>query len=127
MGAYFELWRTWEMFIKHTKVLAILYAEAYKRGKVPLVFYKGVMSTKHIFEKTIGEEKSIEEKLKSLSYHELGPVNLFELNDTLEEFESDTYEELRRKLKHTKEPIPQVLRAYFRECEKRYAQRAKKK
>ena len=126
-GAFFELWRTWTMFIKHTKALAILYSEAYKRGKVPLVFYKSLMSTKELFEKTIGHEKSVEAKLAELTYRDLDPVNLFELTETLADLEADTYEELKRKLKHTKEPIPPFVRPYLREYEKRLLRARKRK
>ena len=105
-----ELWRTREMFMKNVKILAILYAEAYKRGKVPIVFYKILMSTKELFEKEIGEHADIEEKLKALTYSEIGPVDLFELTETLDELEGDTNEELKRKLKQTKEPLPPFLR-----------------
>ena len=106
IGALAELWKTREMFIKNVKVLAILYAEAYKQGKVPIVFYKSLMSTKELFEKEIVASAPIEEKLKALNYSEIGPVDLFELTETLDEFEGDTNEELRRKLKQTKEPLP---------------------
>ena len=109
-GTLAEFWRGRGMFVKHVKILSILYAEAYKRGKVPLVFYKSLMSTKELFEQAVGEDKSIEEKLQALDYTEIGPVNLFELTDTLDEFEGDTNEELERKLKQTKEPLPPFLR-----------------
>lgn len=105
-----ELWRTREMFMKNVKVLAILYTEAYKRGKVPIVFYKGLMSTKELFEKEIGQDAAIEEKLKALTYSEIGPVDLFELTATLDEFEGNTTDELKRKLKQTKEPLPPLFR-----------------
>jgi hypothetical protein len=119
IGSYSELWRTWEMFIKHVKVLAILYAEAYARGKVPLVFYKSLMATKEIFEKAIGHSDEIEGRLAKLTYHDLGPVDLFELTETLEQFEADTYEDLKRKLKETKEKVPPFMRDYFRKYEQR--------
>jgi hypothetical protein len=68
------------------------------------------MSTKALFEKDIGEHADVAEKLKTLTYSEIGPVNLFELTETLERFEADINEELRRKLKQTKEPLPAFLR-----------------
>jgi hypothetical protein len=77
------------------------------------------MSTKELFEKTIGHEQSVENKLAALTYRDLGPVDLFELTETLTDLEADTYEELKRKLKNTKEPIPSVVRPYLREYEKR--------
>jgi DNA-binding XRE family transcriptional regulator len=126
-GAIMELWKTWHMFIKHTKLLAILYSEAYKRGKVPLVFYKSLRSTQALMEKAIGQDKSVEEKLAKLTYHQgLDPENVFELTETLADFEADTYEELQRKLKQKKETIPIGFRAYMREYDKRLL-RARKK
>ena len=126
-GAIMELWKTWHMFIKHTKLLTILYSEAYKRGKVPLVFYKSLRSTQELFEKTIGQEKSIEEKLAKLAYHQDGvPEEMSELYETLAGFEADTYEELKRKLKQKKEPTPPGFQVYFRDYERRLL-RARKK
>jgi transcriptional regulator with XRE-family HTH domain len=110
VGALAELWDIRGMFIKNVKVLSILYTEAYKQGKVPTVFYKILMSTKELFEKEIGEHADIAEKLKALTYSNIGPVDLFELTETLDEFEGDTNEELKRKLKQTKEPLPPFLR-----------------
>jgi len=105
-----ELWKTREMFVKNVRLLAILYTEAYKRGKVPLVFYKTIMSTKALFEQELGHDEHLEEKLKALTYSDIGPVDLFELNKTLDGFEVDTNQELKRKLKQTKKPLPEVLR-----------------
>ena len=85
------------------------------------------MSTKELFEKEIGQHEHIEEKLKALTYTELGPVNLFELTDTLNEFEADTNEELKRKLKQTKEPLPPLLRSLLPGHGKRPSRAAKKK
>jgi hypothetical protein len=113
----FHLWTTWTMFIKHVNVLAILYTEAYKRGKVPLVFYKSLMSVKDLFEKQIGQDKRIQEQLEQLKYRNLlVPVSLLELCDTLENFEADTYEELKRTLKGKKQPA--LVRDHLREYEK---------
>src|SRR5437016_1699680 len=36
IDALSEHWKTREMFVKNVKLLAILYTEAYKRGKVPI-------------------------------------------------------------------------------------------
>jgi hypothetical protein len=47
--------------------------------------------------------------LKALTYSEIGPVDLFELTETLEQFEADTNEELKRRLKQAKEPLPEFL------------------
>jgi transcriptional regulator with XRE-family HTH domain len=125
--ALFDLWTSWMMFIKHVKVLAILYTEAYKRRKVPLIFYKSLMSAKDLFEKTIGPDKRIEKQLEELKYRNLlVPVSLFELCDTLESFEADTYEELKRIVKRQKQPISAFVRDHFREYGKR-SRRARKK
>lgn len=109
IDALAELWQIRGMFIKTVKLLNILYTEAYKRGKVPIVFYKVLMATKEIFEEEIGEHAEIEEKLKSLTYTELGPVDLYELTETLDQFEADTNEELKRQLKQAKKPLPTCL------------------
>jgi len=109
-GALAELWDIRGMFIKNVKLLCILYTEAYKCGKVPTVFYKSLMASKEIFEKEIGEQPHIAEKLKALTYRELGPVDIFELTEALDQFEGDTNEELRRRLKQAKEPLPPFLR-----------------
>ncbi|MGD0539666.1 MAG: helix-turn-helix transcriptional regulator [Verrucomicrobiota bacterium] len=122
-----ELWRIRGMFIKNVKLLGILYTEAYKRGKVPIVFYKGIMLTKELFEKEIGQDEHIAEKLKALTYSELGPVDLFELTETLDQFEGDTNEELKRKLKQTKEPLPPFLRTFVPGLNKPPARAGKKK
>ncbi len=124
--ALFDLWTTWTMFIKHVKVLAILFTEAYKRGKVPLVFYKSLMSAKDLFEKQIGQDKRIQEQLEQLKYrNHLVPVSLFELCDTLENLEADTYEELKRTLKQKKQPA--FVRDHLREYEKALKRLRKKK
>jgi DNA-binding XRE family transcriptional regulator len=126
-GALWDHWRDREMFMKNVKLLAILYTEAYKRGKVPIVFYKATIATKEIFEKEIGEHADIEQKLKALTYSTLGPVDLFELTETLDQFEGDTNEELRRKLKQAKEPLPPFLRKLVPGLTKRAARAHKKK
>lgn len=126
-GAVGEFWKTREMFMKNVKVLAILYSEAYKRGKVPIVFYKSLMSAKEIFEKEIGEHPHIAEKLKPLTYSEIGPIDLFELTETLDEFEGETNEELKRKLKETKEPLPPFLQKLVPVLTKRTLRTRKKK
>ena len=127
VGSYSDLWRTWEMFIKHVKLLAILYTDAYSRGKVPIAFYKSLMATKEIFEKTIGHTEYTETRLAKLSYSELGPVDLFELTETIEEFEADTYNVLKFKLKETKEKVPPFIRDYFRKYEKNLVNRSRKR
>ena len=126
-GALAELWQIRGMFIKNVKVLSILYTEAYKRGKVPTVFYKLLMSTKELFEKEIGEHADIAEKLKALTYSEIGPVDLFELTKTLDEFEAGTNEELKRKLKQTKEPLPPLFRKLVPGLNKRPVRVGKKR
>jgi len=108
-GTLVEFWRDRGMFMKNVKLLAILYAEAYKRGKVPIVFYKCIMATKELFEKEIGEDEKIEAKLQPLTYSTMEPVDLFELTEALDQFEAETNEELRRKLQHTKDPLPPFL------------------
>lgn len=123
----YDHWKAREMFIKNVKLLAILYTEAYKRGKVPIVFYKGIMANKELMEKEIGENADIEEKLKALTYHEIGPVSAFELTETLDQFEGDTNEELRRKLKQAKEPLPPFLRKLVPGLERRPARADKNK
>ncbi|MHB8522921.1 MAG: helix-turn-helix domain-containing protein [Limisphaerales bacterium] len=125
-GALAELWKTREMFMKNVKLLGILYTEAYKRGKVPIVFYKGIMSTKELFEKEIGQDEHIADKLKALTYSDIGPVDLFELTKTLDQFEADTNEELRRKLKQTKEPLPDFLKTLVPGLKRRAARAGKK-
>ena len=67
MDALLELWQTWHMFMKHTKILAILYSEAYKRGKVPIAFYKSIMPQADLFKEIFGEDKTIEAKLAALA------------------------------------------------------------
>jgi len=123
----FDFWIDRKMFMKHVKILSLLYAEAYKIGKVPIFFYKGLMSTKEICGKVIPEHPEIAEKLKALTYSELGPVDLFELTEDLEQFERDTNEELRRKLKQAKEPLPDFLKKFVPGHAKRPAPARKKK
>jgi hypothetical protein len=95
---------------------------------VPLVFYKSLRSAQELMEKAIGPDKSVEEKLAKLTYHQdLVPEDLFVLTETLADFEADTYEELQRKLKQKKEPIPLGFRAYMREYDKRLLRARKKK
>ena len=57
----------------------------------------------------------------------LGPVDVFELTETLDQFEGDTNEELRRKLKQAKEPLPPFLRKLVPGLERRPARAATKK
>jgi hypothetical protein len=109
-AALTELWDIRGMFMKNVKALAILYSEAYKRRRVREVFYKSMMSGKELFLKAIGEDPQVAEKLKTLVYSETGPVDLFELTETLSQFEAETNEELRRKLKQAKEPLPDFLK-----------------
>ena len=45
----------------------------------------------------------------TLTHSTMKPVDLFELTEALDEFEAETNEELRSKLKHTKEPLPPFL------------------
>jgi DNA-binding XRE family transcriptional regulator len=113
MDALLELWQTWHMFMKHTKILAILYSEAYKRGKVPLAFYKSITPQADLFEKLFGEDKTIEAKLAALANIGIDPVYLSELDEPLADFQADTLEELKRKLKQTKTPLPEPVRNYF--------------
>lgn len=126
-GALSDLWQMRTMFVKNVKLLAILYAEAYQRGKVPIAFYKSIMANKEILEKEIGEHPSIEKKLQALTYTEMGPVDIFELTTTLDEFEGETNEELRRKLKEAKEPMPEFLRPLLPGQIKRSAAARKKR
>lgn len=103
------LWQAREMFRKHVRILAVLYSEGYKRGKVPVVFYKSVMSSKEIFEKEIGEDAEIAERLRPMTHSECGPVDLYDLTNTLREFEDVTNQELLRRLRKSKEPLPKYL------------------
>jgi DNA-binding XRE family transcriptional regulator len=122
-----DLWQTRGMFMRNVRLLAILYTEAYKRGKTPIAFYKATIATKEIFEKDIGEHPDIAEKLKTLTYSEIGPVDLFELTETLDQFEGDTNEELRRKLKQAKEPLPDFLKTLVPGHRKKQGRAGKKK
>lgn len=126
-GTLADLWQMRGMFVKNVKLLAILYAEAYKRGKVPMVFYKNIMGSKEIFEQAIGEHPEIAERLKTLTYSDLGPVDIFELTEILDGFEGETNEELRRKLKQAKEPLPDFLKTLVPGHAKRAARSGKKK
>jgi DNA-binding XRE family transcriptional regulator len=125
-GALAELWDIRSMFMKNVKVLSILYTEAYKRGKVPTVFYKVLMAMKELFEKEIGNDPAIAEKLKTLTYKEIGPVDLFELTETLDQFEADTNEEVKRRLKLAKEPLPELFRKLVPGLKKRQDRTGKK-
>ena len=125
-GALAELWDIRGMFIKNVKALSILYSEAYKRGRVPTVFYKVLMAMKDLFEKEIGNDPAVAEKLKKLTYKEIGPVDLFELTETLNQFEADTNEEVKRRLKLAKEPLPALFRKLVPGLKRRPAGAGKK-
>lgn len=125
-GALAELWDIRGMFIKNVKALSILYTEAYKRGKVPTVFYKVLMAMKELFEKEIGNDPAIAEKLKTLTYKEIGPADLFELTETLDQFEADTNEEVKRRLKLAKEPLPALFQKLVPGLKKRQGRAGKK-
>ena len=127
MDALLELWQTWHMFMKHTKILAILYSEAYKRGKVPLAFYKSITPQADLFDKLFGEDKTIEAKLAALANIGIDPVYLSELDEPLADFQADTLEELKRKLKQTKTPLPETIRNYFLGVYEKPLLRARKK
>lgn len=127
VDALAELWRTWSMYIKHVRVLSILYAEAYKRGKVPHVFYKAMMATKEQFVKIVGEDSVVAERLRQLAVTDIGPINLLVLTETLGQFEAETGKEFKAKLKHTKEPIPRFIRNLLSEQESRWNRAAKEK
>ena len=127
MDELLELWQTWHMFMKNTKILAILYSEAYKRGKVPLAFYKSIMPQADLFKEMFGEDKTIEAKLEALADIGIDPVYLSELDEPLAAFQADTLEELKRKLKQTKTPLPETIRNYFLGVYEKPLLRARKK
>ena len=121
-----ELWDVWSLFARHVKMLSLLYAEAYKRGKVGIVAYKSAMATAELVKTTLKLPDTVAEKFRTGAEMEVAPERLDEIASTLNEFAADTYEELKRKLKQSKQPLSPAARAFVRDYDKKLARAAKK-
>ncbi len=121
-----ELWDVWSLFARHVKLLSLLYAEAYKKGKVGMVAYKSAMATAELVKTTIKLSDPVAEQFKAGAGKEVAPERLDEVAETLHEFAAATYDELKRKLKQSKQPLSTAARAFMRDYDKKLARAAKK-
>jgi transcriptional regulator with XRE-family HTH domain len=121
-----ELWDVWSLFARHVELLSLLYAEAYKKGKVGIVAYKSAMATAELVRTTLKLSEPIAEKFKTGAAKEVAPERLDEVTRTLQEFAATTYEELKRKLKQSKQPLSTQARVFVRDYDKKLARIAKK-
>ena len=124
--ACIELWDVWSLFARHVRMVCVLYAEAYKKGKVPIAAYKSMMATVEVIKETIKPDDATTEKLMAGAGREVAPERLDEVAVMVREFTAETYEELKRKLKHSKKPLTPAARAFLRDYDKKLARAAKK-
>lgn len=121
-----ELWDVWSLFARHVKLLSLIYAEAYKKGKVGIVAYKSALATADLVKTALKLSNPIAEKFSAGSAQEVAPERLDEVAETLQEFAADTYEELKRRLKKGSQPLSPAARSFVRDYDKRLARAAKK-
>ena len=124
--ACFELWDVWTLYARHVKLLSILYAEAYKKGKVGIVAYKSATAIADVVKTTLKLPDTVAERFHADSEKEVAPERLDEIAEAVREFAAETYEELTRKLKHRKEPLPPEVKKFLRDFEKRLHPSAKR-
>lgn len=117
--ACFELSDVWTLFARHVQLLALLYAEAYKSGKVGIVAYKNAMATAEIVKQTLKLPDAIAERYRAGLADAVSPTRLDEIRSTTAAFAEETYAELNRKLRQRKDPLTPEMKALLKEFEKR--------
>jgi hypothetical protein len=84
------------------------------------------MATAELVRTTLKLSEPIAEKFKTGAAKEVAPERLDEVTRTLQEFAATTYEELKRKLKQSKQPLSTQARVFVRDYDKKLARIAKK-
>jgi len=120
-----ELADVWTLFARHVKLLAILYAEAYKKDKVGIVAYKSAVAVAEIVKQTLKLPDAVAERYRAGSEDPVSPERLDEVTQTAVAFANETYAELKRRLAQPKGPLSPEAKRFIIAYEKRLRRRAK--